>query len=231
MSTINLDAANFAVLDALSDEQAFNDRIAGPSSSDTLRELNGQLDSDNVPALGWPEAALNRRLYALHAGYAATTRPQDYKQDNFAETDKAELIPGATSSFTLTETRDVVVYWSVTYSSIRQTARFTTGHDTDANNRMFLLLDGEQLDHTVRQIPISHGAWVSDTGGTGSGTIVPINDSFSDTVLSRGRTWTGHRVLKNLAAGEHSFGIGAWIRGDGTVRVHSAQMWALIRRF
>jgi hypothetical protein len=94
---------------------------------------------------------------------------------------------------------------------------------------MFLLLDGEQLDDTVRQIPISNGAWVNTAGA--SEVTIALNDSFSDTVLSRGRTWTGHRVLKNLAAGEHSFGIGAWIRGDGTVRVHSAQMWALVRRF
>lgn len=227
MSTIDIDAAGAAADGDTSDVQKVNDRLAGPPAGavDSARALNGLLDADNWPILSPLETALHRRWTAEHQGYAAVQRPVDYKEDLFVESDTGLLVPGGVTTIELTETRDVVVYWDVTYSSIKQSPRYTGSVDVAANHHLFLMLDGEQLDHCRKRLPISNGVWAQSTSDA---TVLGFDDEGVS--LSRGRTWTGHRLLKNLAAGEHSFGIAAWIRGHGTVRIHSAQIWALVRR-
>lgn len=232
MSLVDLQAAGAAVDGDVSDVQLINDRLAGPpvGTPDSARMLCGQLDNDNWPPLSPLETAIHRRWTSQHHGYAALQRPVDFKSDLFKEAEEGILVPGAVCSFTTTETRDVVLYWSVTYSSIRQLTMYTSPTDTNASHYMFLRLDDEQVDSSVRPLPVSHGAWYSAVGSGTTGTFVGINSDTNDQVISRGRTWTGHRVLRNLAAGEHSFGIAVWMNGKGTVRVHSAQVWALVRR-
>lgn len=227
MSTVDLDVANAAVDGDVSDVQEVNDRLAGPPAGavDSARALCGLLDADNWPILSPLETALHRRWTSEHRGYSALQRPVDYKQDLFTDAEQSLAVPGATTSFETTEIRDVVVYWSITYSSIKQSPRFTSSTDVAANHFLFLHVDGEQLDDSRKRLPISYGAWAINLNS---------NDvqgfDGQGVCLSRGRTWTGHRLLKNLAAGEHSVGLGVWIRGHGTVRVHSAQIWALVRR-
>lgn len=227
MSTVDLDVANAAVDGDVSDVQEVNDRLAGPPAGavDSARALCGLLDADNWPTLSPLETALHRRWTSEHRGYAALQRPVDYKQDLFTDAEQSLAVPGATTSFETTETRDVVVYWSITYSSIKQSTRYTATTDVTANHYMFLQIDGEQLAGSRKRLPISYGVWAQSTNDA---SVVGYNEEGVS--LSRGRTWTGHRLLKNLAAGEHSVGLGVWIRGHGTVRVHSAQIWALVRR-
>jgi len=230
MSTVDLQVASAAVDEDVSDVQLLNDRLAGPPTGavDSARMLCGGLDSDNWPTLSPLETALHRRWTSQHQGYAALQRPVDYKADLYKTQEEGLLIPGAVCSFTTKETRDVIVYWSVTYSSIRQTGRYAP--DTDGEQKLFLDLDGEQIDNAVRYIPVSHGAWASGVLST-TNSKIPMNSSVDeDVVISRGRTWTGHRVLRNIAAGDHHFGVVIWMSGKGTVRIHSAQVWALVRR-
>lgn len=230
MSTIDLLATGAAVDGDVSDVQLFNDRLAGPPAGapDSVRVLCGGMDADNWPTLSPLETALHRRWTAQHQGYSALQRPVDFKSDLFKAAEEGILVPGVVCSFANKEPRDVLLYWSVTYSSIRQTSRFAPS--TDASHYLFLNLDGTQVDGSVRHMPISHGSWFNAVSSGTSGTAVGLNPDHKDQVISRGRTWTGHRVLRNLAAGEHSFGIAVWMNGKGTVRVHSAQVWALVRR-
>lgn len=227
MTTVDLAVAGVATDDAVSDVQTINDRLAGPPTGtvDSARVLSGLLDADNWPLLSPLETSLHRRWTSEHQGYAALQRPVDFKQDLFVESDSGLPVPGAVVSLETTEIRDVLVYWSVTYSSIKQTPRYTEPTDTASNHFLFLTQDGEQLDHTRKRLPISMGVWAQSLNSLDV-------DGFDGkgVSLSRGRTWTGHRVLKNLDVGQHSFGIAAWIRGPGTVRIHSAQIWALVRR-
>jgi len=230
MSTVDLQVASAAVDEDVSDVQLLNDRLAGPPTGavDSARMLCGGLDSDNWPTLSPLETALHRRWTSQHQGYAALQRPVDYKADLYKTQEEGILIPGAVCSFTTKETRDVIVYWSITYSSIRQTGRYAPS--TDAEQKLFLDLDGEQIDNAVRYIPVSYGAWARSVSNAGTGTAIAMNNDVNDQVISRGRTWTGHRVLRNIAAGDHHFGVVIWMSGKGTVRIHSAQVWALVRR-
>lgn len=230
MSDVNLQAATAAVNGDVSDVQLLNDRLAGPPTGavDSARMLCGGLDNANWPVLSPLESALHRRWTSQHQGYAALQRPVDYKADLYKTQEEGLLIPGAVCTFTTKEIRDVIVYWSITYSSIRQTGRYAPS--TDAEQKLFLDLDGEQVDNAVRYIPVSQGAWARSVSNAGTGTSINMNDDVDDQVISRGRTWTGHRVLRNIAAGDHHFGVVVWMSGKGTVRVHSAQVWALVRR-
>jgi len=227
MSTADLDPTGVATDGDVSDVQEINDRLAGPpvGAVDSARMLCGMLDNDNWPLLSPLATALNRRWTTEHQGYAATQRPQDYKQDLFEDAEQSILAPGATCSFTTTETRDVLVYWSITYSSIKQTPRYTEPTDTGANHYVFLHLDGVELPDTRKRLPVSMAVWAQ-----GISSLDVEGFDGKGVSLSRGRTWTGHRVLRNVSAGEHSFGLAPWIRGPGTVRIHSALVWAVVRR-
>lgn len=230
MSTIDISASGAATTGSVADAEEINSRLAGGSVfvGETLLDINGRLTADNFALL--TGEVVDRASLCVRSPPSASTRPQDYRDDLFRNDDLPEHFAGGAAEFEVDAyTRHVTVYWTVTFSSIKQKPRFVGGR-AESIHRLTILVDGSEVTGTRRNLPLStYAAWVY---GYNSGVAIPTPSHWTDRMIGRGRTWTGHRVLDvvGLSEGKHTVGLGVWCEGDGTMRIHSAACWVEVRR-